>query len=143
MAVKKTDETLKAEARGNDALPAMDSVADPAPAAALEDASGAIIEPAITDAVDVSHESVDANPREGTTAAQNAIDEFAKYLRGNLDSIKRNTPVPFTEELEHIRIYLHLEKMRFEDDLRIVWDIRAEGFRLPALTPITKPFSRI
>ena len=35
---------------------------------------GAIIEPAITDAVDVSHESVDANPREGTTAAQNAID---------------------------------------------------------------------
>ena len=74
MAVKKTDETLKAEARGNDALPAMDSVADPAPAAALEDASGAIIEPAITDAVDVSHESVDANPREGTSPAQNAID---------------------------------------------------------------------
>ena len=67
-------------------------------------------------------------------AAQKSIDEFAKYLRGNLDSIKRNTPVPFTEELEHIRIYLHLEKMRFEDDLRIVWDIRAEGFRLPALT---------
>lgn len=28
----------------------------------------------LTDAVDVAHESVDANPREGTTAAQNAID---------------------------------------------------------------------
>ena len=50
-------------------------VADPEPAAALEEASAAIIEPAITDTVDVNHESVDADPREGTTAAaQNAID---------------------------------------------------------------------
>ena len=32
------------------------------------------LNPAITDAVDVSHESVDANPREGTSPAQNAID---------------------------------------------------------------------
>ncbi|MFC0340787.1 hypothetical protein [Paracoccus niistensis] len=72
MAVKKNDPALK-----NGATAIEDDVhgtADPAPAAALEDASGAIIEPAITDAVDVSHESVDANPRAGTAAAQNAID---------------------------------------------------------------------
>src|SRR5690606_5314223 len=52
MAVKKNDPAPIAGATAieGDAH----SVADPAPAAALEDASGAIIEPAITDAVDVS-----------------------------------------------------------------------------------------
>lgn len=49
-------------------------VENPAPATEVTEASGAIIEPAITDAIDVTHESVDANPREGTTAKQNAID---------------------------------------------------------------------
>ena len=72
MAVKKTDAALKADATATEN--GTHGVADPAPAAALEDTSGAIIEPAITNAVEVAHESVDANPREGTTAAQNAID---------------------------------------------------------------------
>lgn len=49
-------------------------VADPAPATALQDPSGAIVEPQIVDAVDVTHEAIDANPRSGTTARQNAID---------------------------------------------------------------------
>lgn len=72
MAVKKTDAALKADATATEN--GTHGVADPAPAAALEDTSGAIIEPAITGSVDVSHESADANPRAGTTAAQNAID---------------------------------------------------------------------
>ncbi|MBY0138499.1 hypothetical protein [Paracoccus yeei] len=72
MAVKKNEAASKADATviENDTH----GVADPAPAVGLEEASGAIIEPGVTDAVDVAHESVDANPREGTTAAQNAID---------------------------------------------------------------------
>lgn len=49
-------------------------VADPAPAPALTEASGAILEPEIAQAVDVDHESVDNNPRAGTTALQNAVD---------------------------------------------------------------------
>ncbi len=53
---------------------AANGVADPAPATELNEASGAIIEPEITAAVDVSHESVDANPRAGTSATQNAAD---------------------------------------------------------------------
>lgn len=48
--------------------------ADPAPAPALDEPSGAVIEPAVLDAVDVAHGSVDANPRAGTTADQNRID---------------------------------------------------------------------
>ena len=72
MAVKKTDAAPKSDATAIEED--TQGVADPAPAVGLEEASGAIIEPGVTDAVDVSHESVDANPREGTSAVQNAID---------------------------------------------------------------------
>ncbi|MDO5658296.1 MAG: hypothetical protein Q4G36_08240 [Paracoccus sp. (in: a-proteobacteria)] len=49
-------------------------IADPAAATEMDSAAGAIIEPAIADAVDLTHESVDANPRAGTTAEQNSTD---------------------------------------------------------------------
>jgi len=48
--------------------------ADPAPATELVGASGAIAEPEVLAAVDLSHQSVDANPRAGTSAAQNNVD---------------------------------------------------------------------
>lgn len=66
--------------------------------------------------------------------AQAAIDDFATYLRGNLDSLKRTAPVSFERELEHVRIYLSLEKMRFDDDLMIAYDIQTTEFLIPALT---------
>lgn len=67
-------------------------------------------------------------------AAQTALNDFADYLRGNLDSLKRAVPVPFSKELKHVRIYLSLEQMRFESDLNVVYNIEADGFLLPALT---------
>ncbi len=67
-------------------------------------------------------------------AAQKAISEFSDYLRGNLDSLKRNTPVPFETELKHVETYLKLEKMRFEEELEIVYDIQTTEFKLPALS---------
>ncbi|MEG4645186.1 hypothetical protein VB636_20875 [Paracoccus sp. APAP_BH8] len=53
---------------------AADVPADPAPAAELTEASGAVIEPEVLATVDLGHESADSNPRDGTTAAQNQID---------------------------------------------------------------------
>ena len=67
-------------------------------------------------------------------AAKTAVDNFAAYLRGNLDSLKRTKPVPFEKELEHVRIYLSLEKMRFDEELNLVWNIAATDFLIPALT---------
>lgn len=66
--------------------------------------------------------------------AKTAVDDFAAYLRGNLDSVKRTKPVPFEKELEHVRIYLSLEKIRFDEELNIVWNTQATGFLIPALT---------
>ena len=66
--------------------------------------------------------------------AQEATITFAKYLRGNMDSLKRTAPVPFKEELEHLKKYLYIEKLRFGDKLNIVYDIQAEDFVLPQLS---------
>lgn len=67
-------------------------------------------------------------------AAKTAICDFSDYLRGNLDSIKRTAPVPFDMELKHIKIYLSLEKMRFEEELDVIYDIETTEFSLPSLT---------
>lgn len=66
--------------------------------------------------------------------ARNAIVDFSDYLRVNLDSLKRSRPVPFEQELEHCRTYLRFEKMRFEEDLNIEYDIRALDFEVPILS---------
>ncbi|MGN1088760.1 MAG: sensor histidine kinase, partial [Huintestinicola sp.] len=67
-------------------------------------------------------------------AAQEAISDFSDYLRGNMTSITKKDLVPFSTELNHLKTYLSLEKLRFEDKLDVVWDIQTENFMLPALT---------
>ncbi len=68
------------------------------------------------------------------TEAHLAIINFSLYLRGNMDSITQKEPIPFTKELEHTRLYLSLEKCRFNERLQVVYDIRTEQFLLPVLT---------
>ncbi len=66
--------------------------------------------------------------------AKQATITFAKYLRGNMDSLKQTAPVPFTQELEHLEKYLYIEKLRFDDLLNIEYDIQATDFMLPLLS---------
>ncbi len=66
--------------------------------------------------------------------AQKALEEFSAFLRGNMDSLESKVPVHFSRELEHVRHYLHLEQIRFGDDLHVEYDIQEEDFYLPTLT---------
>ncbi|MBO4396131.1 MAG: histidine kinase, partial [Eubacterium sp.] len=66
--------------------------------------------------------------------AKEATITFAKYLRGNMDSLKQTAPVPFEQELEHLKKYLYIEKLRFQDKLNIEYDIQATAFYLPLLS---------
>lgn len=66
--------------------------------------------------------------------AKTATIEFADYLRGNMNSLKDNHPVPFETELKHLKTYLSLEKMRFGEDLNVVYDIQTSEFTIPSLT---------
>ena len=66
--------------------------------------------------------------------AKRAIKDFSNYLRQNLDSLKINTPIPLEEELKHVENYLKLEKMRFKENLSIIYDIKSTDFTIPALS---------
>lgn len=68
------------------------------------------------------------------TEAHNSIDEFAKYLRMNMDCLGNNTVVDFVTELNHTKTYLKLEKLRYEERLNIIYDITCDNFKIPSLT---------
>ena len=72
--------------------------------------------------------------RSDPAQAEAATVQFANYLRGNMDALQTNTPIPFGQELEHTREYLALEQMRFEDKLTVRYDIQCADFALPILT---------
>ncbi|MBO6163138.1 MAG: histidine kinase [Eubacterium sp.] len=67
------------------------------------------------------------------TAKEAAI-TFAKYLRVNMDALKQKAPVPFAVELEHLKNYLYIEKLRFADALNVEYDIQTTDFELPILS---------
>lgn len=72
----------------------------------------------------------DENPKE----AKRVTADFSDYLRHNLESLNQANPIPFESELHHIEIYLGIEKIRFEDEMKIVYDIQTKDFMLPSLT---------
>ena len=72
--------------------------------------------------------------RSNPEAAESAVKEFSLYLRGNMNSISSNVPINFFRELEHTKAYLNLEKLRFEDDLTVEYNIKCINFKIPALT---------
>ena len=67
------------------------------------------------------------------TAAE-AIGEFSKYLRHNMDSITIRTPIPFKEELEHVGHYVSLQQLRFGERLEVQYDLECTDFKMPTLT---------
>lgn len=58
---------------------------------------------------------------------------FAVYLRDNYADVNETAMISFSKELEHIRNYLAIEKIRFPG-LNVEYDVQAETFLLPALT---------
>lgn len=67
-------------------------------------------------------------------AAQQAVYDFSIYLRSNLENMGERDLIPFADELRHIRAYLDIEKIRFEERLNVVMDIQASMFLVPPLS---------
>ena len=65
--------------------------------------------------------------------AQEAINHFSNYLRGNMNALSATKPVDFEVELNHVKNYLALEEMRFGDELEVVYDIETMDFKIPSL----------
>ena len=66
--------------------------------------------------------------------ASEAIEDFSKYLRHNMDSLSINMPIPFVEELNHTKHYVSLQQLRFGEALNITYDLKCTDFYLPTLT---------
>lgn len=66
--------------------------------------------------------------------AQNAIIDFSKYLRENLDFLTSENVIAFSKEVEHVKKYMNLEKLRFGEKINIYYDIKADDFLIPTLT---------
>ena len=66
--------------------------------------------------------------------ARKVVDQFSTYLRNNLESVEQKTMIPFHKEFDHIQTYLELEKLRFGEELTVVYDIQTDHFFLPVLT---------
>ena len=66
--------------------------------------------------------------------ARSMVNSFAEYLRNNLSTLEETGLISFETELAHIKTYLDIEKIRFEDTLEIEYDIKCDNFSLPVLT---------
>ncbi len=72
--------------------------------------------------------------------AKEAIRCFSDYLRETLNMMEEHDLVPFLKELETVRNYLKLEKMRFGEKISVRYEIQAEDFLLPpfSLQPLVE-----
>lgn len=66
--------------------------------------------------------------------AKQALLDFSRFLRGNMDSLTNKDLIPFEQELKHVKHYLNLEKQRFQHRLSVVYEIEEKDFHIPPLT---------
>lgn len=66
--------------------------------------------------------------------AEQAVIDFASFLRGNVDSLNSTGLITFEKELDHVKHYLSLEKNRFGDRVNVEYRIGVDKFLLPPLT---------
>ena len=71
---------------------------------------------------------------ENPKLAAEATSAFSDYLRENINFADKSEPISFLEELNHIKTYVWLEKLRFPNKLNVEYDIKASSFPVPALS---------
>ena len=66
--------------------------------------------------------------------AYNMIYDFSNYLRANVDNVTNLEGILFASEVEHIKSYVNIEKVRFGDRLKVEFDINVTDFIVPPLS---------
>ncbi|MCR5699010.1 MAG: histidine kinase [Treponemataceae bacterium] len=66
--------------------------------------------------------------------AKQTLGSFSKYLRANLQVSQINQLVLFDMEMEHTKNYIELEKIRFDEELNVEYNLVDRNFKLPPLT---------
>ena len=66
--------------------------------------------------------------------ASDAVDNFSMYLRRNIEAMRSNNLIKFSEELEHIKAFLSIENVDDESGLIVEYNIEESDFQIPPLT---------
>lgn len=66
--------------------------------------------------------------------AYDMVYDFSQYLRTHIDSLSNEREITFSGELEHIKSYINIEKVRFGERLNVEFDIQTTDFYLPAIS---------
>ena len=61
------------------------------------------------------------------------VHNFAKYLRGNFGELDNPRTILMSQEMEHVRYYISIEKVRFPD-MTFSFELKSGDFHIPALT---------
>ncbi len=60
-------------------------------------------------------------------------DNFNEFLTKNLRDVIQSEPLAFEQELKYIESYIAIEKMRFGDDLKVIYNIEERDFYVPPM----------
>jgi sensor histidine kinase YesM len=66
--------------------------------------------------------------------AKSTLSSFSTYLRNNINNLEQSKLIFFEQELSFINAYLDIEKVRFDDELLISFDIGVSDFKVPVRT---------
>lgn len=66
--------------------------------------------------------------------ASDLVCDFTTYLRACIRTMQDGRPIPISQEIENIRAYTNIEKMRMGEKLKVVFDLRAEEFKIVPLS---------
>ena len=66
--------------------------------------------------------------------ASELIGDFTIHLRSCIRAMANDAPIPFDQELANIKAYVNIEKMRFGDKLKVLYDIQTNDFSILPLS---------
>ena len=66
--------------------------------------------------------------------ASELIGDFTIHLRSCIRAMANDAPLPFDQELANIKAYVNIERMRFGDKLKVVYDIQTIEFSILPLS---------
>jgi anti-sigma regulatory factor (Ser/Thr protein kinase) len=66
--------------------------------------------------------------------ASELLGDFTIHLRSCIRAMSNDDPLPFSQELDNIRAYVNIEKMRFGKKLNVEYDLQADEFGILPLS---------
>ena len=65
--------------------------------------------------------------------ASDLVYDFTTHLRACIKAMSSNDLIPFEQEITNIEAYVNIERMRFGDKLKVVYDIQKKDFKIVPL----------